>query len=58
MKEVNARELWNYVKDKEVTFSLSGEYPYTGLWIDKKGNVIAKYVPAENGKRKYYINNE
>jgi len=61
MKEVSKYERWEFVKDKNVTYTASGDYPYTGLWKDKGGNIIAKDVPvgkhigANSDKYKHYI---
>jgi hypothetical protein len=61
MKEVTKEERWNFVKDKNVIYSTKGNYPFTGLWKDRRGNVVAKDVPfgihlgIRSDKYKYYI---
>lgn len=61
MIEVTKKERWDFVKDKNVTYTASGNFPFTGLWKDKAGNVIAKDVPigkhigTSSDKYKYYI---
>ena len=61
MKEVTKSERWDFVKDKNLTFTAYGDYPYTGLWKDRNGNIVAKDVPVgkhlgiPTDKYKYYI---
>lgn len=55
MKEVTKQERWDFVKDKNVIYTTSGDYPFTGLWKDRSGNIIAKDVPV--GKH-YGINTD
>jgi len=62
MKKVNKKERWNFVKDKNVVYSAEGNYPYIGVWKDRRtGNVIAKDVPIgkhlgiSTDKYEYYI---
>lgn len=54
MQEVTKEERWGFIKDKKVTYSVQGNYPYTGLWKDLSGKVIAKDVPI-NGIKKFYV---
>lgn len=61
MKEVTKYERWEFVKDKNLTYTAHGNYPYTGLWRDRSGNMVAKDVPIgkhlgiSTDKYKYYI---
>lgn len=49
-KEVSKEERWNFVKDKNVEYSASGDYPYTGEWRIRGGEIIAKDIPDPGGK--------
>ena len=63
MKKVSKSQRWEFVKDKNLTYTASGKYPYTGLWKDKSGNIVAKDVPTgkhigtSSDKYEYYITN-
>lgn len=54
MKKVTKEQLWEFVKDKDVVYSCAGEYPYTGYWKTKSGELVGKIVPKES----CYINEE
>jgi hypothetical protein len=61
MKEVTRDEYWNFIRDKNVTYNVVGDYPFTGYWKDRWGNIVAKRVDSypEDGVyplvEKYYI---
>jgi len=48
MKKVTVQERWDFVKDKNLTYTADGDFPYTGLWKDSSGNIVAKDVPVGN----------
>ena len=46
MKEVTKKEMWDFVKDRDVVFSAQGSFPFTGVWTIRNTNiVVAKQVP-------------
>ena len=46
MKEVTKKEMWDFVKDKDVVFTAHGSYPFIEIWTIRNTNtVIAKRVP-------------
>jgi hypothetical protein len=63
MREVTKNERWNFIKDKDLTYTASGNFPYTGLWKTRNGDIVAKDVPvgkhiginSDEDKYKYYI---
>ncbi len=61
LKEVSKEERWNFVKDKDVTYSATGDYPFVGVWKDRSGNVVAKDIPdgkhigVNSDKYRHYI---
>ena len=61
MKEVSKEEYQNFIKDKNVDYSATGDWPFTGIWKDKGGNVVAKTIPVgkhlgiNSDKYKYLI---
>jgi len=61
MKEVTKEEYYNYIKNKNVTYSATGEWPYIGIWKNKKGDIVAKTIPigkhlgVSSDKYKYLI---
>ena len=61
MKKVTKEERWNFVKDKDVLYQATGDYPYIGLWKKRSGTIIAKDVPVgkhlgiSSDKYEYYI---
>lgn len=63
MKKVTKEERWEFVKDKNVTYTIYGNYPYIGLWKDRSGNTVAKDVPIgkhlgiNSDKYEHYIKN-
>ena len=46
MRKVSKEERWDFIKDKDVIYFPYGDYPYTGLWKTRSGNLIAKDVPV------------
>lgn len=60
-KKVTKKELWSFVKDKDLSYIANGDYPYTGLWKNKNGNIVAKEIPIgkhlgiSTDKYEYYI---
>jgi len=46
-----------------VAYTVYGNYPYTGLWKDRSGNIVAKDVPIgkhlgiSSDKYEHYIKN-
>ena len=64
MKKVTKKELWNFVKDKEVVYSAQGDFPFTGIWETRKGDIVAKAIPIDKhlsistDNYKYYIRDE
>ena len=63
MKKVSKCEILEFVKDKNLTYTAHGDFPYTGLWKDKSGNIVAKEIPVgrhfgiNSDKYEYYITN-
>lgn len=64
MKKVTKQERWDFVKNKDVTYTPYGDYPYTGLWKNRSGDIIAKDVPVGKhigvsslDKYEYYVQN-
>jgi len=60
MKEVTRQVRWDVIKDKDVSFSFMNDYPYSVLWKDRQGNIVAKDVPIVTDAgvykgKKYYI---
>ena len=61
MKEVGKKELWDFVKDKNLVYFSTGDYPYIGVWKDRGGNVVGKEIPegkhigTSKDKYRYYI---
>lgn len=64
MQEVTKEQIWNFVKDKDVIYAAEGNWPYTGIWKTRAGNIVAKDVPfgrhlgISSDKYNYYINKE
>lgn len=47
MKEVSKQEYHDFIGNKEgAVYSVTGDYPYTGYWKDRYGNVLAKHVES------------
>lgn len=46
MKEVSKQEYYDYIGDKDLVYSVWGDYPYTGLWKDRYGNLHAKRIES------------
>lgn len=63
MREVTRKEIWDFVKDKNVTYSAVGRSPFEGHWKDRSGNLVAKSIPFgkhlgindDRHKYKHYI---
>ncbi len=61
MKKVTKQERWDFVKDKKLAYSVYGNFPFTGLWKNWAGSIVAKDVPVgkhlgiKTDKYEYYI---
>lgn len=46
MKEVSREDFYEFIGNKNVAYSVEGDYPYTGYWKDRGGTIVAKSVES------------